>query len=812
MAVMQDKVLINSVDVTYYRITWNKEEEWQTSVDALEMNLQAAVKNVLDITVGMSVVITRGFTTDTDEKVFIGQITQVLPRVDQITIVAKGEMIEAIKAARVKSWDLNVDSEAGVGSEIFKSLCANSGLDYDSDTIISTGTDTADLIEKFVQNDEDDFDRMNRLADLYSYTIIYNYDLEKVEFKPKGYVIYGKSLTVGPDITTQIRWKENMEQMCNKAKILGATVYDKINPAVFAGPSTTFTLLKTPEDTEVRQTNAAGALYIRGQKGVGTIGTDYDYYVDTDLKSVVFSGDKTNIWIRYGAQVPIPVIVSNQTSINKYGGPDKTPHFKKFSFSDLKNATDAEDKGRAIILKYSTPFIEASSLPINNDVIQTYGNIKPGYLVNIIDPFTQKDVTVFVKGVEKSFPHLFDKITVGDEIWRTEDWQADQMKKINDILNTLNKNQDILISAKDLDREIKHERRYALRYKYKIFDSFILGHYINSLLGQGIILDNFDSSNPGNWSVNAGGTIANDAVTVRVNTGSLKLTWTGPDTYDITRTGASFGDLSSYTGASSGAPTKGTIGIWLYSDEPLTAITLFIGSGASDFYEYVGREYRTVSGYTDFANLTFDKYDGWNYYLFDLDDPEDTTGTPDWTDTDYCIISIPVISTGILYLDYLTISKSNFIGLNGLGYRGLVVGNPKIIQGDMTYKEHAYDSTFHDSVNSTATFSTVTNDISFTSGQVWYSEAIDVGSLLTHITVTLGTVVGTIKIEISSDNKDSWQEVTDGLRVAVVSSDKTGTFIRLTENNTTTATIDLTKDDFDQITDAVVQCKMEGGI
>jgi len=134
---------------------------------------------------------------------------------------------------------------------------------------------------------------------------------------------------------------------------------------------------------------------------------------------------------------------------------------------------------------------------------------------------------------------------------------------------------------------------------------------------------------------------------------------------------------------------------------------------------------------------------------------------------------------------------------------------PKLVQGNMTYEEHCYDTDFHDAINSTATFNTVNQDISFTAGQIWYSEAIDIGSTLSFITLSLGTVVGTLLIEISSDNKATWQTIIGGVRTAVTSSDGLGTFIRITEDNAAVASIDLTKNSFGQITLPVIRAYME---
>ena len=149
------------------------------------------------------------------------------------------------------------------------------------------------------------------------------------------------------------------------------------------------------------------------------------------------------------------------------------------------------------------------------------------------------------------------------------------------------------------------------------------------------------------------------------------------------------------------------------------------------------------------------------------------------------------------------------LGTNKLGSQLSAAINVALVQGNMTYEEYAYDTDFHDAVNSTATFSTVTQDIAFTAGQVWYSDVIDVGTTLSFITVTLGTTTGTLLIEISSDNKATWETVTEGVRTAVASSDGTGTYIRITENAAGVATIDNTYDAYNQYTAPCVKCYME---
>ena len=72
---------------------------------------------------------------------------------------------------------------------------------------------------------------------------------------------------------------------------------------------------------------------------VDTTGIDINppqNYIDVEQKTLNFSGDVSDVWINYGAQVPLPIVLSNITSINTYGGPNKKPHYQVFFITDIK--------------------------------------------------------------------------------------------------------------------------------------------------------------------------------------------------------------------------------------------------------------------------------------------------------------------------------------------------------------------------------------------------------------------------------------------------------------------------------------------
>ena len=151
--------------------------------------------------------------------------------------------------------------------------------------------------------------------------------------------------------------------------------------------------------------------------------------------------------------------------------------------------------------------------------------------------------------------------------------------------------------------------------------------------------------------------IINDHLVI-VGSKSLRIT-SSASPFSISTT-QSFGDLSAYSGVSSGTPTTGTVGVWVYLQaNEITGITLRIGSSSGNYTEIAG--VKTISD-------AFDVQDGWNYFVFRLKNGT-TTGTPVWTAVAYARIQVASSAVPIVVMDYLTIGKGDIIGLNGLDER-----------------------------------------------------------------------------------------------------------------------------------------------
>ena len=150
------------------------------------------------------------------------------------------------------------------------------------------------------------------------------------------------------------------------------------------------------------------------------------------------------------------------------------------------------------------------------------------------------------------------------------------------------------------------------------------------------------------------------------------------------------------------------------------------------------------------------------------------------------------------------------LGTGRLGGAGFdAFATIKLIQGNNTYKELCYDTDFDDAASSNATFDTGNFRIDFTAGQVWYSDILFLGATYTKATATLGTLTGSVTIEVSADGKINWQTLTEGVQTVLTNTDGTGVYIRLTEDAAGAARVANTTDAYGQRTAPAIQLFME---
>jgi hypothetical protein len=133
-----------------------------------------------------------------------------------------------------------------------------------------------------------------------------------------------------------------------------------------------------------------------------------------------------------------------------------------------------------------------------------------------------------------------------------------------------------------------------------------------------------------------GGNPTVDTSDYREGTSSGVLPWSnsgGTATFEATPTSINVDD---YTGASSGAPTKGVLGFWYkaVTDSDITSFDIRVGSDSSNY-----------------ASFTITPTDSeWTFEGLKFTDAS-ITGTPDWTAVDYLAIVVTEVSDGSIKID-----------------------------------------------------------------------------------------------------------------------------------------------------------------
>jgi len=317
-------------------------------------------------------------------------------------------------------------------------------------------------------------------------------------------------------------------------------------------------------------------------------------------------------------------------------------------------------------------------------------------------------------------------------------------------------------------------------------DSFVIGHTINGLIGMGQLLDSMEVV--GNWAV--GGSFnarAADNTHIKELLNSIKVDWKSQAEGTLTDAVTNHGNLAAFTGVNNGTPSQGTVGAWVwvgdrdyFSGGYDAQFTLRFGSGVADYAEY-----SSINFYDRFKNDIYgwiaeadysvadggvvvrsydNMYDNWNYLLFDLDDPDSVTGVPDWTATDYIQFRATTANAaGSFWVDYVTISGSDYIALNGIGDRTETHEDFRVANTDYAFVETFMTNDYENTGVTTANWDTVNHQITFAANQIAQTSPIytnDGRNPVTDVMPQL-TTTGSLTLEVSANNGTNWETVTN---------------------------------------------------
>jgi len=657
--------LLDSVDITNYILSNSKIEIKTNNINPNEGNLYVApsVTAVKTPAVGQSIVVSRGTVTATDKVVFRGTV-RVLKSTGSNIRLDVADPLSLLKLSSLKkSYDINIDSQAGEYSAIFKDIVEDAGL---TSSVVDSGTSSSDVIAtKFICRGQTRLNRLQLIARILNWYFYYDYVNDWVRLQPKGNNVFGTTLTVGTNIYNIPIWEEDLEQVRNKITIEGVFSLDtREENETGDGSTATFNFTYVPEGTEC---TVAGTLVKRGVEGSDET---FDYEVDREITPPTYTFQSGSIptggqaiVMKYNTKIPTPVTIKSDTSITLYGVTQEGI----YSFQDTVTMNDAEVRATQLLSLLK-------DAPVMTNIITDEYDIEVGDQVTVSDSNNSKyDGNYIVLSRIINYPDPFDTLVVGNDRFQVEELIDTLNERIRALEIGDGGNQELLRSIIDFTKTLNLSRDSSTITRQKICDSFIVGHPINSLIGMGTILDSMNTGSAANWS-GTSFTVTDSTDQSILNTDSVKLVWAGGAATGTLTSTQSFGDISAYTGQSSGTPSQGTIGVWLYVSiaSDVTSISLKLGSSVSDYTNMTGVGYASVDGYNNWGNLSFSLQAGWNYLLFDLDGGTET-GTPDWTACDYASFDIAFAGNTTVYLDYFTVSKSNFIGLNGVGSRKMVI-------------------------------------------------------------------------------------------------------------------------------------------
>ena len=500
----QTQVIVNNIDVSDYVVSWETNIEYDTYIGEADIVLSKAVVAILNIDLdnapGYQVIIRRGIDTPDEEIVFRGEVIFLNIGLTTFALKCNDRYYEAVRHNVTTSYDINIDAQQGVGSEIYKNLINEYTTLYVDDLTVVSTIDLPKII-KYICKNADVYERCDRLAEVFNYQHYYNPVLDRPVFEPKGILDTEEVLTVGENIVEVPLWKTDKTKLINKVIVKGAE--QLVGDTQFFNGSNTegqfFTLTYVPVALKVyvgdgvfdptgagtKPSDNEGNLMKGGKVGATSGVYDYEYDDDVRIKRLYFydstRGDQpsftpsvgtNNIEAQVTYALPIQIQGENDTSISEYG-----VHEKEIYLPDIKSFDDAYSYMLSYLDYYSLPFISSTLKVINSTPIQV------GRTYQIFDSVNNINKLLAVTKIKKQYPYVSDEVTVGDEALREIEFNLNVLDRIKRLEELTTEGEDLVIQVMLINNKINLESRY-LKQELKALDyGFILGHPTVGILG-----------------------------------------------------------------------------------------------------------------------------------------------------------------------------------------------------------------------------------------------------------------------------------------------------------------------------------------
>ena len=680
MAKKYIKVELGGVDCSAYLRRARKITTYGDEIARCELDFIKTVNSAVAITNALTVEVWMDGSTPPTTKIFDGYIDSFDPQAGTIKVIAKDQLALLVNKQIMHYYDSSVLADPAYPDgkisnifidmvETYGGLSTNSGA-----TVQDSGTETVQ--KKFNCRNADPFERCRKLADTLGWCFYYRADTGFVYFEPKNYTVNATVLTVGSNVVEIPHWEYNRSEMINDLRLEGAQQRVK-ESEVFSGDAseTVFDLTHIPEDIAVYYSaakNYSTTSKIASEILIGDIQNSiatHDYEVDKKNQKIEFTSfvpanSANNILAEVSYFAPIPVHLIDPDSITTYG-----TYAKTVTLTDVITLQDAWKRAENILSKYALPF-KSTTLKVLWDSAQA---LEVGQSIRVIDSINTPNVDQFftINKIYDSWPDAIIEIEVGDKQYSIEEYLSNVVERIKRLEETVIGTTDAVTEIRQQTILCNYVPESVSVVLKLVNDSFILGDPINSVLydaDETAILDDFEDKT--DWLDSGLTFVLTDDSTAEhywVGSQGVNAAWSESSGTGEIHASISSVDLEPITGVASGTPSQGTAGLWIYcaSGAAISELKLRLGSSDSDYKEYIAQTYAQRNSVTG----SFSLQDGLNYLVFDLNDPDDTAGTIDWNAVDYAQVRFTVVAASNATFDYLTASKSNDIGLNGLGDR-----------------------------------------------------------------------------------------------------------------------------------------------
>jgi hypothetical protein len=484
-------VSIGAIDVTSYVTKYEIEQAYGDCIAQLDMEVVKTISNAISLIPGQVILIYRGDTTPTTS-VFNGYIESFEPDGGKIKIIGKDKAWDMVRKEVTHVYDSGIDASAGVISEIFTDLVTTyAGLTANATSVQDSGTTI--ILDKFVCNHTDIFERCKALAKVLDWQFYYRSDTNKVYFEPKGFTSNTTVLTVGSNIIKVPKWTYDTTEMVNDLTVVGAYSEIETTESGRIGVTTGYTttgvdITFEPISVKVYNDNNTPPTTLK-VGGLPDSSSSFDYYVDKNQKKILPApgttfANNSYMEIRYSHAVPIPVHMTADASIAAYG------QFKKtLTYNDLRSVTDAETRGTLYLTRYSSPFINST---IQVKINSSY-NLKIGDQITVVDNVSIPNINMafVISRLRLRWPGDYDELVIGDKAWRLSEWQSSVEERLKRLLESEIANQDLIVEVITANNASFNPLKVHPRYFYVNLDDGISEELYTLLQYQNIYDEKF---------------------------------------------------------------------------------------------------------------------------------------------------------------------------------------------------------------------------------------------------------------------------------------------------------------------------------